>query len=86
VTRTPWWKWLETRRYHRYARYLSDTNGSTARPVMGFEPFSRRWRHYVADYTIEWMKYLKFNIVSWIRDVQARRADASPLPRAAGQV
>jgi glycosyltransferase involved in cell wall biosynthesis len=58
VTRTPWWKWLETRRYHRYA----------------------------ADYTIELMKYLKFNLMSWVRDVQTRRASESPLPRAAGQV
>jgi glycosyltransferase involved in cell wall biosynthesis len=86
VTRTPWWKWLETRRYHRYARYLSDANGSSARPVMGFDAFSRRWRHHAADYTIELIKYLKFNFMSWVRDVQTRRASASPLPRAAGQV
>jgi glycosyltransferase involved in cell wall biosynthesis len=86
VTRTPWAKWLQTRRYHRYARYLSDANGSTPRPVMAFDAFSRRWRHYAADYTIEWMKYVKFNLMSWVRDVQARRVSESPLPRAAGQV
>ena len=85
VTRTPWWKWVETSRYHRYARYLSDTNGRTARPVLAFDAFSRRWRHYATDYTLELMKYVKFNLVSWIRDVQARRASESPLARAAGQ-
>jgi glycosyltransferase involved in cell wall biosynthesis len=86
VTRTPWWKWLETRRCHRYAHYLSDANGSTSGPVMGFDAFSRRRRHYVTDYTIELMKFLKFNVMSWIRDVQARRESASPLPRVAGRI
>lgn len=83
VTRTPWWKWLETRRYHRYAHYLSDANGSTSGPVMGFEAFSRRWRHDLTNYTIELVKFLKFNAISWIRDMQARRTCASPVPRIA---
>lgn len=85
VTRTPWWKWLETRRYHRYARYLSEAGGRAPRRVMSFEVFSRRWRNYVIDYSIEFIKYVKFNLVAWIRDLQARRACEAAVARTTRQ-
>ena len=37
VTWRPWWKWVETSRFHRYARYLSNANGRSASPVMSFD-------------------------------------------------
>ncbi|MGH9161335.1 MAG: glycosyltransferase family 2 protein [Vicinamibacteraceae bacterium] len=72
VTRRPWWKWVENSRCHRYANYLCAVNGRPASAVMSFDTFGRRWQGYAADYSIELLKFAKFNALAYIRDLRIR--------------
>lgn len=70
----PWRKWVENSRCHRYANYLHRAGDRSATSVVSLEAFSKRWQSYAAEYSIELLKFVKFTVTAYVRDLWLRIA------------
>jgi hypothetical protein len=54
--------WLDTKRCHRYALYLSRMRSIDSAPLLTFEQFVKRWDTRVPMYTVDLLRFVHFNL------------------------
>ncbi len=67
----PLTKWMDNERYHRYAVYLGQKLAGDKGDMMTFERFSRRWSVRIKLYTVDMLRFVRFNVWSYIHPKQS---------------